>query len=108
MRRTSLFMVVIALMLFTQHTLAATYVYVSLAGEKTIAIYRQNEETGELTRTGEVQTSGAPGPLTTDPRQQYLFASLRSTGELASFQLNPETGEMKATRQIFFLMIRPH
>ncbi len=79
---------------------AASWVYVSVAGEKRIAIYRMNSDTGELTHQQDVSTSGEPGALTTDPRKKFLFASLRSTGELTSFQIDPATGTLMQTSQI--------
>lgn len=79
---------------------AASWVYVSVAAEKQIAIYQRNETTGELTHQENVSTSGEPGALTTDPKQRFLFASLRSTGELMSLQIDPETGSLKPVSQI--------
>lgn len=75
---------------------AATYTYVSLAGEGKIAIYRVDEKTGALTRTGEVAVKGAPGSLTTDAEHRYLFAAIREAQTLASFRIDPVTGDLTA------------
>jgi len=72
--------------------MADTYLYVSLAGENRIAVYRQDPRDGSLTPTGSVAVDGAPGALTADPERRLLFASLRSTRSLASFRVDPATG----------------
>lgn len=79
---------------------AASWVYISLAAEKHIAIYERNETTGELTHRQNVSMSGEPGALTADPQKQLLFASSRSTGELMSFQIDPATGSLNPVSQI--------
>lgn len=71
---------------------AATYAYVSLAGEGKIAIYRVDDQTGALTRTGEVAVPGAPGSLTTDAARRHLYVAVREAMTLASFRIDPETG----------------
>jgi 6-phosphogluconolactonase len=71
---------------------AATYAYVSLAGEGKIAIYRVDNQTGALTRTGEVAVKGAPGSLTTDAARRHLYVAVREAMTLASFRIDPETG----------------
>ncbi len=73
---------------------ADNYVYLSIAGDKKIAVYRVDSEKGSLTHLADVNTTGEPGALTTDPKKRFLFASLRSTGELASFRIDPGTGKL--------------
>jgi 6-phosphogluconolactonase len=75
-------------------TLAADVVYVSIAGEKRIAIYQIDSADGRLTRVGDTATTGEPGALTTDAKRRYLFAALRSSGELAAFRIEPNTGKL--------------
>jgi hypothetical protein len=60
--------------------LAADVVYVSVAGEKRIAICQIDSSDGRLTHVGHAFTTGEPGALTTDPKRRFLFAALRSTG----------------------------
>jgi 6-phosphogluconolactonase len=69
-----------------------TFVYVSVAAEKRIAIYQMDHATGKLTPRGDTKLAGEPGALTVDPQRQFLFASLRSTGKLACFRINRATG----------------
>jgi 6-phosphogluconolactonase len=71
---------------------AGTVVYVSLAGEKKIAVYRMDSEDGKLTHAADIKVEGAPGALTTDPKRRFLFASLRAEGKLASFRIDPFGG----------------
>lgn len=67
--------------------------YVSVAGEKRIAIY-QIDGKGRLTHVGDASTTGEPGALAIDPKGRYLYAALRSTGELAAFRVDPGTGKL--------------
>ena len=78
-------------MLSTSH--AATYVYVSMAPEQKILVYRL-EETGTLTVVDSLLVDGSPGSLTTDPQRRHLFASLRTNSTLASFRIDPATGKL--------------
>src|SRR4051812_27302188 len=70
------------------------FVYVSVAGEKRIATYRMDRETGELTHRGDVKLDGEPGALVPSPDRRFLFAALRSTGKLASFRVDHSTGTL--------------
>ena len=85
---------VLTALLFSSPAIAAEVVYVSVAGEKRIAIYQIDAASGRLTRVGDASTTGEPGALTTDPKRRYLFAALRSTGELAAFRIEPTTGKL--------------
>src|SRR6185436_9295490 len=76
--------------------LADTYVYVSMAAEPKISIYRLNPADGSLTAVDDVAVDGAPGSLNVDPRKKFLVASLRTTSKLASFEIDPGSGKLKA------------
>ena len=67
-------------------------IYVSLAGEKIIRIYRQSEETGALAPLADVPVDGEPGYLSTNRSGTLLLAAWRSTGSLATYRIPPETG----------------
>src|SRR5947209_1906289 len=84
----------LAVMLLAASASAADVLYVSVAADKRIAIYRIDPANGRLTRVGDGATTGEPGALTTDPKRRYLFAALRSTGELAAFRIEPTTGKL--------------
>jgi 6-phosphogluconolactonase len=71
-----------------------TCVYVSIAGEKKIAVYRADATRGRLTHASEVTLDGEPGALTTDPARRFLFASFRPEGKLASFRIEPRSGKL--------------
>ena len=71
-----------------------TYVYVSVATEKRIAVYQLDSTTGKLTHKSDCQVAaGEPGALTVDPGKRFLLAAIRSTGKLASFRLDSATGK---------------
>ena len=71
---------------------AATFVYVSVAGEQVISIWQMDENSGSLTHLSKVEVEGEPGCLTTDPAQKFMFASLRTAGKIASYRIDPATG----------------
>src|SRR5437773_1316768 len=72
-----------------------TFVYISVAAEKRIAVYQLDSATGKLTRRSDCQVAGGePGALTVDPEKRLLLAAIRSTGKLASFRLDAGTGKL--------------
>jgi 6-phosphogluconolactonase len=73
---------------------AGTFVYVSMAPEQKIQVYRLDPRDGQLTPVAAEAVAGTPGALAVDPQQRFLFASLRSTNSLASFRLDPATGRL--------------
>jgi 6-phosphogluconolactonase len=73
---------------------AATFVYVSMAPEQKIRVYRLDPKLGILDLVDTLAVDGAPGSLAVDPNQKYLFASLRSKSSLASFRMDPATGKL--------------
>lgn len=73
---------------------AETFLYVSMAPEKTIQIYRLEPKDGTLTAVDSFAVEGAPGSLTVDPKQKYLYATLRSTSTLGSYRIDPKTGKL--------------
>lgn len=73
---------------------AASFMYLSLGGEKKIAIYQLNEQDGALTHVEDVHVEGAPGCLEVDPEKKYLFASVRSAQQFLSFSIDPQNGKL--------------
>jgi 6-phosphogluconolactonase len=75
---------------------AATCVYVSMAPEQKIQIFRLEPAEGRLTPVEAIALEGAPGALAVDPKTKFLFASLRSNATLASFLIDPATGKLRS------------
>jgi 6-phosphogluconolactonase len=76
---------------------AATFVYVSMAPEQKIQIFRLDSKTGELAPVEAVSVEGGPGSLNPDPKRQFLYASIRTTDSLASFRIDQTTGKLTNT-----------
>lgn len=74
---------------------AGTYLYISMAPEQKIQIYRIDPKNGKLTAVDALAVDGAPGCLAVDKHKKFLYASLRSTSKLASFLIDPATGKLK-------------
>jgi 6-phosphogluconolactonase len=74
---------------------ADTFVYVSMAPEQKIQIFRLDAKDGKLTAVDAVAVEGSPGSLAVDPQKKYLFASLRTNSSLASFSIDAATGKLK-------------
>jgi 6-phosphogluconolactonase len=73
---------------------ADTFVYVSMAPEQKIQIYRLEPKDGTLIAVDTVALEGTPGALGTDPQKKFLFASLRTNSTLASFRIGAD-GKLK-------------
>jgi 6-phosphogluconolactonase len=73
---------------------AETVVYVSVAAEKRIAVYRLDGDTGKLTHRSDMKVEGEPGALVVDPQRRFLFASFRPEGKLAAFRIDPSSGTL--------------
>lgn len=89
----------LTLLLFLGSTMSSqadTMVYVSMAPEQRIQVYRLDADDGKLTAVETVAVVGEPGSLAVDPQRKFLFASLRSNSTLASFRIDPTTGRLKA------------
>lgn len=87
------------LLLFLGSTMtlhADTFVYVSMAPEQKIRVYRLDPKDGALTVADTTAVEGTPGAIAVDPGRKFLFASLRSNSALASFRIDPATGKLKA------------
>jgi 6-phosphogluconolactonase len=74
---------------------ADTFVYVSMAPEQKIQVYRLDPKDGKLTAVETVSVAATPGCLSVDPSKKFLFASLRSNSTLGSFQIDPSSGKLK-------------
>jgi 6-phosphogluconolactonase len=70
------------------------FVYVSVAAQKRIAVYRMDRSTGGLSHKSDAKAGGEPGALAVDPRRRFLFAALRAEGKLAAFRIDPLTGAL--------------
>ena len=56
------------------------YVYVSIAGENKISIFKMSSDTAALTPQGEVSVYSSPSILTVHPMRDVLYAAIRATG----------------------------
>jgi 6-phosphogluconolactonase len=84
-------------LLTTGISYSATYLYVSMAPEQQIQIYRLDTNTGTLTAVETMSVDGAPGCLAVDPQKKFLYASHRSTNTLASYRIDTATGKLNHT-----------
>ena len=83
---------VLMLMMAQVASWAEMLVYVSVSGEKRIAIFRLDEKTGGLEAAGSLDVDGAPGPIWEHPNRPKFFAALRSGGKLATLDVDRATG----------------
>ena len=74
---------------------ATTYVYVSVTGEKRIAIYKLKQDTGALSIVSHVEVEGQPGPLAIDPQHRFVFASIRSANRFATYRFQKDSGQLE-------------
>ena len=57
---------------------ADSFVYVSMAPEQKIQLYRLGADDGKLTAVDTIRVDGIPGVLAVDSLKKTLFASLRA------------------------------
>ena len=72
-----------------------TFVYVTASGDDKIVIFRQDEESGELEKQGEVIADGRPAPLATDPQSRFLYVARRDVNKLSSYSIDSQTGDLQ-------------
>jgi 6-phosphogluconolactonase len=88
------FLGILTVLLSATPAFANDVLYISVAGDKRIALYRINPADGKLAHVADTATTGEPGALATDPKGRLLFAAFRSTGELAAFRIDATTGKL--------------
>ncbi|MEO1994973.1 MAG: lactonase family protein [Planctomycetaceae bacterium] len=74
---------------------ATTYVYVSVTGEKRIAVYELDHDTGKLSIVADVAVQGQPGPLAIDPQHRFVFAAVRSANRFATYRFLKDSGKLE-------------
>lgn len=74
------------------------FVYGSNRGHNSIAIFRIDPKTGQLTPAGHQPTGGkTPRNFGIDPTGTFLLAANQDTGNVVVFRINPETGQLSPT-----------
>ncbi|MCX6134828.1 MAG: lactonase family protein [Ignavibacteriales bacterium] len=68
--------------------------YVSLDAEHSIALYRIDQDRGDLRFVKKITVGGEPGSLAVDPSRSYLYAAIRSTNSISSFRINAQDGDL--------------
>jgi 6-phosphogluconolactonase len=76
-------------------TPTGSYLYASNRGHDSIAGYRVDAGTGELTPLGHTATEKTPRMFNLDPTGQYLYAAGQDTGGLASYRIDAATGALE-------------
>ena len=62
--------------------------YVAVAGEERIAVYRQVGDEGRIAFESDIEVDGGPRALTVSGDGRFLFASLSESGKIASFGIH--------------------
>ncbi len=78
------------------------FVYVANRGHDSLAGYRVDADTGQLTSLGQTSTEPTPRGFGIDPTGRFLYAAGQSSGKLAAFSIDPTSGSLKrfATYQV--------
>jgi pimeloyl-ACP methyl ester carboxylesterase len=86
--------IVVAMGLLTvSATHADTFVYVSVAADKRIAVYRLDR--GKVSALGQEPTEKTPRSFDLDPTGKYLLAAGESSGKLAAYGIDASSGRLK-------------
>tara|TARA_B100001964_G_C14064167_1_gene522791 strand:- start:551 stop:928 length:378 start_codon:yes stop_codon:yes gene_type:complete len=74
------------------------FLYGSNRGHNSIAMFRIEEKSGELTALGHEPTRGStPRNFGIDPTGQFLLAANQQTDNVAVFRINKDSGKLKFT-----------
>ena len=76
------------------------YVYISVSGDKKIAVFAMDQDSGRLTHKEDVQLDEGPGPLALHPSKPVLYAVLGSKPELVSLDIDPSSGRLSPAGSI--------
>ena len=94
------FLTLALLLSFAMTASADTFVYVSMAPEQKIQIYRLDTQSGALTLVDSLTVAGAPGSLGVDPQKKILYASLRTNSAIASYRIDRATGKLSPLNMV--------
>ena len=70
------------------------YIYISVNKEKKIVIFKLDPLRGELVFNGELNLTGTPGSLCTDPTKKRIYAALRDINSVASLKTDRRSGNL--------------
>ena len=74
------------------------YLYTSIRGHNSIAVFTIDENTGKLTYVESTPTQGnTPRGFGIDPQGRYLLAGNQNSGSVVVFRINAETGKLTPT-----------
>jgi 6-phosphogluconolactonase len=78
------------------------FLYVSNRGHDSIAAFRIDPTTGELTGLGQIATEKTPRSFDLDPSGKFPFAAGESSGRLASYRVDRASGRLErfATEEV--------
>src|SRR5260370_42461357 len=76
---------------------SSRFLYVSNRGHDSIAAFRIDKETGELTSLGQTPTEKTPRSFDIDSSGKFLFAAGEASGKLAAYRVNEQSGTLVRT-----------
>ena len=77
-----------------QVSASGRFLYAPNRGHNSIACFRVDTSTGQLTANGIVAAEPIPNALCLDPQDKFLFSAGQESGRLATFGINPDSGEL--------------
>jgi len=75
----------------------ARFLYASNRGHDSIAVYRMDAQTGELTFIERAATEKTPRSFTLDVTGRFLYAAGQDSGKVAAYHIDPDTGRLTRT-----------
>lgn len=99
LRRYSFFLL-IAIFAMNDSADADSFLYISVANEKRIGVYRIDERNGTLTHQQDFTTKGSPAGMDIDPGGNFLFVAMHHPGKLASFRIDSDSGKLTPVNEV--------
>jgi 6-phosphogluconolactonase len=73
------------------------FLYVSNRGHDSIARFRVDEQSGELTARGQTPTEKTPRSFDLEPEGKFLYVCGEATDRIAAYRVDQETGDLTPT-----------
>ena len=95
-----IFLMILMLYLPLPEGFAESVVYVSLKSDDKVAIYSEDESSGQLSLIDTTHVPGGPASIAVTADQKHLYVARRNAKKISCYALDPETGALRFQNEI--------